>query len=304
MELSAWRSDATTSEKRVTLRIMELSVILAGLAASLSWGVGDFSGGLASRKAPVLRVVLASQLIGTSILILLGLASGEALPGTAELLLYSLGGVAGAAAVPLFYLSMARGKMGVAAPLTALASGGIPLLVGLLTEGLPSSMQLGGFALALAALWLIARPGNGEPVHLPDVWMPLLAGLGFGIYLTILGRADPSGGFIWPLATSRLVSIVLLSGIVLGTSRRKMPRREVGAFPWPLTALSALGDMGGYSLFTIASQLGRLDVAAVLSSLYPAVTALLAWWVLRERLAPRQTVGVVMALLAVAMIAL
>ena len=283
---------------------MDLSVIAAGLAASLSWGVGDFSGGLASRRAPVLRVVLASQIIGTSILILLGLALGEARPAANELLLYAAGGLAGAVAVPLFYLSMARGKMGVAAPLTALASGGIPLLVGLLTEGLPGAMQLAGFVLALAALWLIARPANGEPVHLPDIWMPLLAGLGFGIYLTILGRADPAGGFIWPLATSRLVSIVLLSLVVLATRRRSAPVQGAAVFPWSWTVLSAFGDMGGYSLFTIASQLGRLDVAAVLSSLYPAVTALLAWLVLKERLAPRQTAGVALALLAVVMIAL
>lgn len=277
---------------------------MAGLAASLSWGVGDFSGGLASRRAPVLRVVLVSQLIGTSILILLGLAWGGAPPSAEELLLYAAGGLAGAVAVPLFYLSMARGKMGVAAPLTALASGGIPLLVGLLTEGLPGAVLLAGFGLALAALWLIARPTSGEPVHLPDIWMPLLAGLGFGIYLTILGRADPAGGFIWPLATSRLVSIMLLSLVVLATGRRASSASGTAGFPWSWAILSAFGDMGGYSLFTLASQLGRLDVAAVLSSLYPAVTALLAWLVLKERLSPRQTVGVALALAAVVLIAL
>ena len=283
---------------------MDPIVILTGLAASLAWGGGDFAGGLASRRAAAARVVLASQLIGTAALVALGLIMREPIPPAAAMLNGLVGGLGGGLGVLLFFMSMARGKMGLAAPLTAVASGGIPLMVGLLTEGLPGPTQSVGFLLALAALWVISRPDGDEPVQKQAILLPLLAGIGFGIFLTAIGRIDPNTGFVWPLVAARIASMTMMIAVILLGRGNTANERDGGTFPWGLAALAGVGDTAGNILFVISSQMGRLDVAAVLGSFYPAVTALLAVLLLQERLSIRQTTGVVMALVAVVLIAL
>lgn len=285
---------------------MELMALLSGLAAAMSWGAADFAGGVASRHAAAVRVVLASQIFGTLALAVWGLYAREAMPGRGELLWGAVAGLAGGVGLMLLYLSLARGKMGVAAPLTAVASGGVPLLVGLATEGLPGPAQLAGFVAALASIWIISRPEEGATMRPADVFLPLLAGVGFGAFLAILGRLGESAGIVWPLMAARAASISLMSAVVLAgwwraRGRSGHPRVP---FPWALAALAGLGDTAGNALFVYSTQTGRLDVAAVLGALYPAGTVLLAWVVLGERLSPRQSVGVGVALAAVALIAL
>ena len=120
------------------------AVIVSGLAAALTWGLGDFAGGLASRRAAAMQVVLVSQPAGAAALVALGVVLRQPAPRLADLLWGVAAGLLGGIGLLLLYLSLARGKMGVAAPLTAIASGGIPLVVGLLTEGLPGPTQIGG----------------------------------------------------------------------------------------------------------------------------------------------------------------
>ncbi|MBP6786029.1 MAG: EamA family transporter [Candidatus Promineofilum sp.] len=282
---------------------MGINVILSALTAAVAWGAGDFAGGLASRRRAAARIVLASQVLGTTVLVMVGLWLREPLPGPAALLAGAVAGVGGGMGVLLFYMSMARGKMGVAAPLTAVASGGIPLLVGLMTEGLPGAGQLAGFLLALPALWLISRPAGATPVRRSDIVLPLMAGVGFGVFLTIIGRIPPSEGFVWPLVAVRATSMTMMVIISL-IGRPAGAGSESGAFPWGLAAVAGLGDTAGNVFFMLASQMGRLDVAAVLGSLYPGVTTLLARFLLGERLSTRQNVGVALALAAVVLIAL
>lgn len=283
---------------------MTLWAILSGLAAAVFWGTGDFAGGLAGRRAVAVRVVLDSQLVGMLALVLLGLALRQPWPPPGALLTGAVAGLAGSVGLLLLYLSLARGAMGVAAPLTAVAAGGIPLLVGMLTEGLPGPPQLAGFMLALVAIWVIAG-GDGGRLRLGDLGLPLMAGVGFGAFLAMMGRLPDGIGFTWPLVVGRLASVGLMGSVVLlrrgaGGQGRK---REAG-YPWGLVALAGLGDTAGNAFFVLASQLGRLDVAAVLSALYPAATVLLARVVLGERLTRRQGVGVGLALGAVVLIAL
>lgn len=304
--------------------------ILSGLAAALSWGAGDFSGGVASRRAAPVRVVLASQFIGTLALLALGWLLRQPRPLPADLLTGAIAGLAGGIGLLLLYLSLARGKMGVAAPLTAVAAGGIPLFVGLATEGLPGVAQLAGFLLALAAIWIISRPGGAERLRPRDIALPLLAGIGFGVFLAIIGSIDERTGFVWPLVAARAASMtlmgcLLLAGITGGvaddrrhTSGLLSADEEAGDsgrgpssavrrrsnFPWHLAAIAGLGDTAGNAFFVYSSQIGRLDVAAVLGALYPAATVLLARVLLGEQLTPRQNAGVGLALLAVILIAL
>lgn len=283
---------------------MTFWAVLSGLASAVCWGAGDFAGGLAGRRVAAVRVVLVSQFVGTLALVGLGLALRQPWPPPAALLTGAVGGLAGSVGLLLLYLSLARGAMGVAAPLTAVAAGGIPLLVGLLTEGLPSPAQLAGFLLALVAIWVIAR-GDGGHLRLADVGLPLLAGVGFGVFLAIMGRLPDGVGFAWPLVVGRVASMGLMGSVVL--LRRGAGEQGSGGeagFPWGLAALAGLGDTAGNAFFVLASQLGRLDVAAVLSALYPAATVLLARLVLDERLTRRQGVGVGLALGAVVLIAL
>lgn len=283
---------------------MTLWAILSGLASAVCWGAGDFAGGLAGRRVAATQVVLASQFVGTLALAGLGLSLRQPWPPAGVLLIGAVAGLAGGVGLLLLYLSLARGAMGVAAPLTAVAAGGIPLLVGLLTEGLPGPAQLAGFLLALAAVWTIAR-GDGARFRPGEIALPLLAGVGFGIFLAMMGRLPDSVGFAWPLVAGRVASMGLMGSMLL-LSRRTTGQGsgEESAFPWGLAALAGLGDTAGNAFFILSSQLGRLDVAAVLSALYPAATVLLARLLLGERLTRRQGFGVVLALGAVVLIAL
>lgn len=306
---------------------MQLLAILSGLAAALSWGAGDFSGGVASRRVAPVRVVLASQFIGTLALIVMGAYWGQTRPPDSALLSGAVAGLAGGIGLLLLYLSLARGKMGVAAPLTAVASGGIPLFVGLATEGLPRAAQLAGFVLALAAIWIISRPDGAARIRPGDVALPLLAGVGFGVFLAIIGRIETETGFVWPLVAARVASMTLMGGLLVAGlwrngrktgDHRPATTNEISdgsvdqqpdtdrtvPFPWSLVAIAGLGDTAGNAFFVYSSQVGRLDAAAVLGALYPAATVLLARVVLGERLSARQNLGVGLALAAVVLIAL
>ncbi len=284
---------------------MTFWAILAGLASALLWGAGDFVGGLASRQTAAVRVVLASQFVGTLALVGLGLALRQPWPPWVVLLTGAVAGLAGGVGLLLLYLSLARGIMGIAAPLTAVAAGGIPLLVGLLREGWPRPTQLIGFLLALAAIWIISQAGDGGRLRLGDVALPLMAGVGFGVFLAIIGQLDQTIGFAWPLVAGRVASMGLMSGaILLGKGRVASGGDSARAFPRLLAALAGLGDTGGNAFFVLSAQLGRLDVAAVLSALYPAATVALARVALGERMTPRQNVAVGLALGAVVLIPL
>jgi drug/metabolite transporter (DMT)-like permease len=291
--------------------IGSFAVILSGLAAALTWGLGDFAGGLASRRAAAMKVVLVSQPAGVVAMAALGLMLRQPAPSRVDLLWGAAAGLVGGVGLLLLYLSLAQGKMGVAAPLTAIASGGIPLMVGLLTEGLPGPTQIGGFLLTVPALWLISRPDEAGNFRPRDALVPLLAGVGFGGFMALIGQVDEDAGFVWPLVATRLASLALLIPVWLVGNARSRARGTAGSdsaavapFPWTLAVLAGLGDTAGNAFYALAVQTGRLDVAAVLGALDPAATVLLARLVLDERLTLQQSVGVGLALGAVALIAL
>lgn len=278
---------------------LEFLAILAGLSAAVAWGMGDFAGGLAAQKLDSLRVVVWAQVIGTAVLLAAALISGDALPPWPVVVLAAVAGVAGGGGLVLLYQGLAIGPMGVVAPLTAAVAGLLPVVAGIVFEGWPAPVQLAGFALALVAVWTIAGGGDGGRLEARALFLALLSGVGFAVFLTVVARLNIYGAF-WPLVIGRFASIALLLVILL---TRAAPRVG-GRVPWGLVAAAGLGDTAGNALFVVATQLGRLDVAAVLSSLYPAATVLLARTFLDERLTPRQVIGVVLALVAIVLIAL
>jgi drug/metabolite transporter (DMT)-like permease len=274
----------------------ELSTVVFGLAASLAWGAGDFSGGLATRRANVFSVVIAAHAIGLVLLVALALAWSEPFPSALDLVWGTAAGLAGAVGLAAFYRALAVGRMGITAPVTAVLAAAVPVLFGAFAEGLPQPVQLAGFALALIAVGLISRPERamGRPEGLG---LALLAGLGFGGFLILIGQVS-HGAIFWPLVVAGLSSSLCMLAVVLIMRQEVLPKKEV----LPLVLLAGTLDVAGNVFYVLATHAGRLDVAAVLSSLYPAVTVLLAAILLKERVTRLQAVGILVAVVAIPLI--
>lgn len=276
------------------------AMALFGLASAASWGAADFNGGLATRRANPFVVVAASQAVGLGLLVVLALLVGEPMPALSSLLLGGAAGVFGGLGLAALYRALAVGQMSVAAPVTAVLSAALPVLFSALTIGIPSGWQISGFTLALLSVWLLARP-TGSQGRPQGLGLALLAGAGFGGFLILIHQAD-AASVLWPLAAARVASLGLMLPIVGIVTYRAAPaergRHKLG---WPVL-LSGVLDVGGNAFFVLAGHVGRLDVAAVLSSLYPATTVLLAWLLLKERLTRPQIIAIALTLLAILLI--
>jgi drug/metabolite transporter (DMT)-like permease len=271
--------------------------ILFGLASALTWGAADFCGGLASRKAKAYQAVLFGEAVGLAALLVVAVLSGEAPIGWFAWLLCTIAGSMGVLGLLLFFKAMAKGQMSVAAPVSALTAAILPVIVGSFVEGFPGWLTLAGFALALAAIWFISQPDGGPKslrLRLADLSLPLIAGVSFGVYLVLLHRGSQNG-FFWPMVSSRLAGVVTMMIYTLVTRQSFVPPKPV----WPLLILNGILDVSGNGLYILAGQAGRMDVAAVLASLYPASTVLLAGLFLHERLNRLQLTGILTALAAI-----
>jgi drug/metabolite transporter (DMT)-like permease len=209
-----------------------------------------------------------------------------------------LAGLSGPTALVFFYRGLAVGRMGVVAPIAGVLGAGIPVVVGGVLEGLPNGPQLAGIALALVSVLLVTRAADDGRSSRQAVGLALAAGVGFGLFFVFLGRVTPGSVFI-PLVVVRIVATILVATFVVatrGTWRLARPS-------YVPVAIAGILDMGGNLWYLLAAQEGRLDVAAVLSSLYPVVTILLAAAILRERIGPILAVGILAALAAIALIA-
>jgi drug/metabolite transporter (DMT)-like permease len=192
---------------------------------------------------------------------------------------------------------MAIGKMSVATPVSALMTATLPVVAGSLLAGFPGLLTFVGFLLSLSAIWLISREeGNHSRLfaHISELRLPLLAGLGFGTYFILVHEAAQQSTY-WTMFATRVGGILIM--IVFMLARRKSWR--VSRDAWPLITLNGFLDVAGNGFYILASQVGRLDVAAVLSSLYPAGTVLLAAILLKERVARSQAIGIGLALIAI-----
>jgi drug/metabolite transporter (DMT)-like permease len=293
---------------------MEMSVhgnALLALAAAVLWGGGDFSGGMSVKRAggtmsAALRVILLSHTVSLGVLLVVAWWRGDAFPHGAPLVWGLVAGAMAGIALACFYVALSRGAMGASAALSGLLAAAIPAVVSASAEGSPGLMRLVGFVVAGMAIWLIAAGPNPEatPADRGTVWLAVAGGVGFGIYFVALKFAG-SAGVIWPLATARMGSLAVCSLLVGGMALKAKAgeakiRLTRGMVVWAMGAV--LLDTSGNLLFIAATRAGRLDVAAVLASLYPASTILLAAWMLRERPTRRQGLGMAVAVAAVVMI--
>jgi drug/metabolite transporter (DMT)-like permease len=278
--------------------------ILFGLGASLGWGAGDYTGGLASRKIGAYRTVFYGEIIGIlAILIVAVVIVGEPLPTGRAVMMASLAGTLGTIGLLMLYHSMTLGLMSIATSVSALLAAALPVTFGMFSEGLPSPTTILGFGFALFAVWMISKSDGSmtdtlrRVAHLADLKLPLLAGIGFGFYFIFMNEAAKTSTF-WPMVVSRTCGLILTALFMLF---RRIPLK-VQAGTWMILVLNGLFDVSGNTFFIMASQTGRLDVAAILGSLYPGGTVLLAWIFLKERLSRNQWIGIFAALIAIVLL--
>ena len=169
-----------------------------GLASALAWGASDFSGGYVSRKADVLLVVFRSQAFGGAFLLLLALSFSSGLPPLGDFVFGGLAGAFGLLGLVAFYVALARGRMSVVAPISALVTTILPVLFSLFTEGLPGPAKLAGFGFALGAVWFLSQSRTGRGFSYEETVLPTLAGIGFGLFFVFIDQAT-SRSVLWPL---------------------------------------------------------------------------------------------------------
>jgi drug/metabolite transporter (DMT)-like permease len=266
-----------------------------GLLAAACWGGSDFAGGMGARRVPPLLIVAFEQSISFICLLALCLVLRLSPAAPHELLFAALGGFTGSLALVVFYRALSMGAMGLTAALTGLLTALVPVLFSLAQEGLPSWATMAGLAMGLVAIWLITSTPAGFGAGTPPqaLLLAAIAGVFFGAQLVSFKLAS-GGGLIWTMTAARgagMASILL----TLGLAPPKGPRKGF----WKTGLVTAVLNLSACFFYLRAAQLGRMDVAALVSSLYPAGTILLAALVLRERPARRQLAGIGLALAAV-----
>jgi drug/metabolite transporter (DMT)-like permease len=276
-----------------------LAVSLA-LAAACCWGVGDFLSGLQSRSLPVPVVVLAVEGTGLAIVAVAIVVSGEPAPSVGDALIGAVAGVAGVVGLACFLRALSVGTMSIIAPISATGVA-LPVVVGVASGDRLSAIVAAGIVVAVLGVILASREQHEDAeraaIGRSSIIFALLAAIGFGSYFA-LADAAAGGGVWWLLATSRIVPVPVLA--VLAWQRR-LPRPSR---PRTLILMGAgTVDCTATGLYALATTKGALSIVAVIGSLYPVVTVLLARTFLAERIRPIQQVGVIAALTGVAMIA-
>jgi drug/metabolite transporter (DMT)-like permease len=267
-----------------------------GLAAVLAWGTSDFLGGYATRRANAFLFAVIFNLGGLIMAGTLATAGHAPFPGGRAVAWVLVGGACGGVGVAIFFRALSAGKMGVTAPVAAVLGAAIPTIFSIFTEGMPGRIPILGFVVAAAGLWLITRTDDG--VALDGIGLAIFAGIAFaGFYLCV--RQAGSASVFWIATFSRTGGLAITAlVVVLGGNFRDITPAGIC---WAV--LTGCIDSLGTMMFVRASQTGRLDEAVVISSLYPAITVLLARMVLKEHFTRWRFVGMLAALAAVPMIA-
>jgi drug/metabolite transporter (DMT)-like permease len=276
---------------------------LLALLSSLLWGSADFLGGTLSRRYAAVVVVAVSQLTGLVFAVVVATAASELGAPTSYLPWALAAGLAGMVGLTSFYAALASGTMGVVSPIAALGVV-VPVIVGLARGERPGALQLAGIAIAVAGVVLASGPELTGRAGARPLLLAAVAAVGFGLALLFIAEGSRTSTLM-TLVGMRATSVTLLAFVVAGVAHRS---RRTG-LPWAVSrrdvapiALVGLGDVAANLTFGFASTRGLVSVVAVLGSLYPVVTVLLARVVLDERLGRAQTIGVAGALAGVALI--
>ena len=280
--------------------LIQLTPALYSVSAVFIWGASDFAGGYASRRANAFVFTAFSHLCACVLMFAIAAAQHGAMPDRASIAWALVAGGAGGFSLAIFYRALAAGQMGLTAPIAALLGAAIPTLVDIALEGAPSRWPILGFVLAILAIWLITRPeaaGQNDATERPKgVAAAALAGVGFATFYLCIHQA--SGSPAWIAGIARVASF---AATMVAVAVTRAPLKLDG----PSSALGMMAgffDVTGSALFIYASQRGRLDEAVVITSLYPAVTVLLARLILKEHFSRWRFIGLLAALAAVPLI--
>jgi drug/metabolite transporter (DMT)-like permease len=276
----------------------ELAAVAFGLLAAFSWGAGDFNGGLATRRMVVVGVVTVAHALGLLLLLIFAVVTREPLPPASDFIWGVLAGLAGLVGLAALYRAFAIGRMGLAAPIASVLSSIVPVLFSITLRGLPGGLQIAGFALGIVSVGLVSYSREGRQ-ETKGLGLAVTAGVSFGVFFILLDRIGP-GAVYWPLVAARTASLTAMLviaffrriSVVPGTSRL-----------WVIILLAGALDAFGNVFFVQSAQAGRLDITAVVSSLYPAFTIVLARVLLKEHLSRLQMAGIAAALTSIALIA-
>ena len=277
----------------------ETIAVFWGLGSAAAWGAGDFSGGFAARKGNLLGVILLSQFLGGLLLTAMALIISETIPPFEHLFYGVLAGIFGNLGLIALYKGLAQGRMGIVAPLSAVLTALVPIGYTAFNEGLPTLAQLIGFLCFIVAVWLLSSADAGFKMTMNELFLSIAAGLGFGLFFIFIDHANDLS-ILWPLVGARIASVSFLFIIILLSGKSAKPLTG----QWIFIGITGILDAAGNAFFSMAAHLGRLDVSAVLGSLYPASTVMLAWFFLKERLHQKQWIGVATAFVALILISI
>ncbi len=271
--------------------------ILFALTSALVWGSGDFSGGFATRKANQFQVLALSALSGIGILMVCALVWGESLPSLRGAMWAMLAGVAGTVGIAALYRALSMEDAANVAPISGVIGAALPVGFSILIQGLPGPVRLVGFALAFLGIWMVSRSAAGErQISRQGFLLACLGGAGFGGFFILMALVEP-GKVYTPLILARSMNFGIAL-LLLWLNRLPFPAFKAN----PIALLAGVLDAGGTIFYMLARQFTRLDIAAVLSSLYPAFTVLLASLLLKEKISSGRWVGVAICLLAIMLI--
>ncbi|WP_405441902.1 DMT family transporter [Streptomyces avidinii] len=283
---------------------------LFALATAVLWGLADFGGGLLTRRIPALTVVVVSQIVAVVVLGAVVLGTGAWREAGPQLWFAVGAGLVGPVAMLSFYKALALGPMGVVSPLGSLGVV-VPVTAGLMLGERPGLGQFAGIAVAVVGIVLAGGPElRGAPVQRQAVILTLVAAFGFGAVMALIAEASTTvTGLFLALFVQRVTNVTVGGAALWAQTRRGIPALPAGTGPrvlWgllPALAFVGLADVAANGTYSIAAQNGPVTMAAVLSSLYPVITALAAFAVLKERLRTVQAAGAGLALAGTVLLA-
>jgi drug/metabolite transporter (DMT)-like permease len=271
--------------------------IIFAIASALAWGGADFCGGLASRRSSHLEVLALSRIALLAALVVLAVAAQEELPPLSDIGWAAAAGACGALALAALYRGLETERSSLVMPAAGVVGAAIPVLFTAVTAGLLPIPQQAGLLLALVGIWLVSEGHRTKlSAAARGLTMGTLAGMGFGVFFVLLGFVESSATFS-PLAVAAAAGLVAATFVLL-IARAPIP----SPIRNPAALLTGVLDGAGAVLYFLAIRFIRVDVAAVIGSLYPALAVLLFWYVMKESVARAQWLGVAVCVVAIALI--
>lgn len=269
------------------------------LSSAVVYGSADFSGGVAARRSHQFQVLTIASLASVLLMAMATMLGKQWLPSFTSMVWAVLAGISGALGVAVFYHALSLGNMAIVAPTAGVVGAALPVVFAILTKGFPGVFQMTGFVIACAGIWLVTRTAS-EVQHPSQnvVFLAIVSGIGFGGFFILIAQVE--SGAVFATLTVQKSTSACIAALLLVAKRIPFPTIQGN----PLALLAGILDVSANALYLYAKEFTRLDVAAVLTSLYPAVTVLLACMLLKEKISRKQWGGVVLCVTAIGLIVL